>query len=98
MPISPRVLRYCSRVASSRRNFASHLVRQLFSLQEMMTSNCTGSKGKGQLDPRRLLGVREAVFDKWPNKAGENEQNVWNRECIIAIDEACRRLNRSVKF
>lgn len=63
----------------------------------MMSSNCSGTKGKHLLDPERLRVIREAVFEKWPIKPNQEEQAVWVKECIIAIDEACRRLNRGEK-
>ena len=72
------------------------MVRRLFSLEERKSSNVKGKHGKSQLDPARLTVIRQSALETYPVAGGENEEIAW-RQCIKAIDEACRRLNRSSK-
>ena len=73
------------------------MVRRLFSLEERRSSNVKGKLGKGQLDPGRLLLVRQSALEVFPLAGGECEDVAW-KQCIKAIDEACRRLNRGPKL
>ena len=93
LAISPSVVKQCNNISTSRKNFAVNLVRKMFSTQERMTSNCAGKKGKDALDPTRLELVKKHVFSEWPLKPGSDGRKEW-KDCIQAIDEAGRRLNR----
>ena len=79
--------------SSSRRNFATHIMRKLFSIHDRKTSNVNG-KNKNQLDPIRISFIRKVTFQHFPLKGEENEKKAWS-SCVEAIDEANRRLNRN---
>ena len=80
--------------SSSRKNFASRLVRELFTIEERKTSNVRGIK-KLKLDEDKIAYVRKMTFKLYPLEGGETEIKAWS-QCITAIDEANRRLNRPV--
>ncbi len=61
----------------------------------MSSCNCSGKRGKNQLDLVRLAAVKKATFRMWPLK-DETEKNAW-LDCTKSIDEACRRHNRPKK-
>ena len=69
------------------------MVRQLYTAEERKCSNVKGKLGKHPLDPVRLAIVRKSALEMYPLATGEREETVW-RQCIKAIDEVCRRLNR----
>ena len=52
-----------------------------------------GKLGKKQLDSQRMAAILESVFKIYPLGVGEKENVAWH-QCIKAIDESCRRLNR----
>ena len=79
--------------SSSRKNFAANLVRQLFTEEERAASNVRGKGGKAQLNPAKIDVVRIKAIEMWPLESYENEKKAWS-DCIKAIDEANRRLNR----
>ena len=79
--------------SSSRRNFATHVMRRLFSIHERKTSNVNG-KNKDQLDTIRIGYVKKVIFQYSPLEGDEIERKAWS-SCIEAIDEANRRLNRN---
>ena len=80
----------------NRGNFAKNLVYVVFSISERTGRNCYGRRGgtlsghKYPLDPRKLLAVRAAVFKMFPAENLDEEEAVWKRECVIAIDTALR--------
>ena len=76
--------------SSSRRNFATNVNRQIFSEEERMTSNVSGTRGKLQL---KVAFIKRVAFQQFPLKAEERAKKAWS-DCIEAIDEANRRLNR----
>ena len=78
----------------SRSNFCANMVRRLYTREERMQSNVRGKLGKRQLDPGRLALVQQTALQVYPLGTGEREEVIW-RHCIKAIDESCRRLNRS---
>ena len=75
-------------------NFCSNMVRRLYSVEQRKHSNVRGKLGKSKLDPTRLAVVHQTAFQVYPLATGEREETVW-RHCIKAIDESCRRLNRT---
>ena len=91
--LSPNLARVLDNKSNSRKNLASRLVRQVFTKEVREASNVNGLRGKKQLDANRMLQVRCLTFALRPAKSGENEDNLWNRECVKAIDTA----NRSSK-
>ena len=77
----------------SRRNFCANMVWHLFSMEECRSSNVKGRQGKRLLDPVRVSLVQRSAMETYPLAGGEKENVVW-RQCVKAIHEACRRLNR----
>ena len=75
-------------------NFATRLVRTLFSFEELINRNCRGSKGKEALDSSKLTTVKEYCFKMYPTPPGLREQQ-WGK-CIIAIDEYLRRKKKEI--
>ena len=59
------------RTSISRKNFASLLVRQIFTNEERSTSNVSG-RNKTKLDPTRIAYVKQKTFEMWPLKQGED--------------------------
>ena len=79
--------------SSSRKNFSANLVRQLFTEEERASSNVRGKGGKAQLNQAKIDVVKAKTFEMHPLELFENEKKAWG-DCIKAIDEANRRLNR----
>ena len=82
--------------SSSRKNFAAKLVRLFFTEEERAKSNVKGKGGKAQLNPVKVGIVKTKAFEMWPLESFEEEKKAW-AACIVAIDEANRRLNRNKK-
>jgi len=80
----------------NRGNFAKNLVFVAFPLEERLGRNCFGRRGgslsgpKEPLEAAKLDAVRDAVFRKFPVTPDEDEDAVWKKECVIAIDTALR--------
>lgn len=80
----------------NRGNFAKNLVYAAFPLEERLGRNCSGRRSgslsgpKDPLEQAKLEAVKEAVFKKFPALNGDDEDAVWKRECVIAIDTALR--------
>ena len=73
----------------SRKNMSVHLTRWLFSEQVRMTSNVSGRK-KRQLDPKIISYIKSTAFKYFPSLHSDIAKE-W-ADCIVAIDESCRRL------
>jgi hypothetical protein len=95
--------------SKSRRNFAAHLTKLVFTPRERLESNCNGRFGKKALDSVRLLAIRNTIFKYYPCKqstvilngdkitSGDHDENsVWVRDCIPAIDESNRVLKKQL--
>ena len=95
--------------SKSRRNFAAHLTKLVFTPRERLESNCNGRFGKKALDPVRLLAIRNTIFKYYPCKqstvivngdsitSGDSDENsVWVRDCIPAIEESNRVLKKQL--
>ena len=67
--VSRDVIKRCIRKAKHRGNFAANLAAELFSKEERITCNCTGTRGKRQLSPRRLHIVKDITFKIYNNSA-----------------------------
>ncbi|XP_038055781.1 formin-like protein 6 [Patiria miniata] len=94
--LSPSTVSNARDNSTSIPNYALSLVRKLFTEEEMKGGNCRGVKGKRPLDPSRLTMVRQEVL-KHPEVVPGKFPNFWKTICTRAIDEECRRLNRSNK-
>ena len=58
-------------------NFASNLVKELFSKEECMRSNVKGMFGKLKFDEKRIGYIRHQTFELFPVRMTENEQKCW---------------------
>ena len=55
----------------SRKNLCANLVRELFTHEEMKTSNVKGVLGKHQLDPNKMQFVEKTAFQLFPLQESE---------------------------
>lgn len=110
--VSRDVIKRCIRKAKHRGNFAANLAAELFSKEERISCNCTGTRGKRQLSPRRLQIVKEITFRMYNGSAlqaaalsGGNSaaaaliqdfEEAWRKECITAIDAKNRSIGRDI--
>ena len=79
----------------SRKNFAKRLVAMIFTEAERSKCNVNG-RNKPKLDPIRINYVKNKTFQMYPlNPLAEKLEKAWS-ECVIAIDEGNRRLNRKI--
>lgn len=78
----------------SRPNFATNLVRELFTKEVRKRSNVAGKK-KDKLDAAKMEYVKSTVFKYHPCTQMDKMPEVW-KECIRLIDESNRRLNKKV--
>ncbi|RNA43925.1 Nipped-B B [Brachionus plicatilis] len=74
--VSRDVIKRCIRKAKHRGNFAANLAAELFSKEERISCNCTGTRGKRQLSPRRLQMVKEITFRMYNSYAVKQAANV----------------------
>ena len=65
-------------------------------MEERAISNVAGVLGKSKLDPKRVDYIKRETYRMYPLQSKENEKKVWS-DCVAAIDEVNRRLNRSKK-
>lgn len=80
------------RESSSIMNFAARLNYKVFTIEERMQSNVSGTQGKQQLDPQKILAIKNPTFATYPTDM-KDKPLVW-KNCVRAIDEINRRLNR----
>jgi len=67
--VSRDLIKRCIRKAKHRGNFAANLTAELFTKEERISCNCTGTRGKRQLSPRRLNIVKEITFKIYNSNA-----------------------------
>jgi hypothetical protein len=79
-------------VSKSRGNFAALLVQQMYARHERITSNVMGTRGKRQLSPRRMAVVRRLSFRMYPAANEREEETIWKKECVKAIDSKNRKV------
>ena len=72
--------------------FAAKLLSVIFKPKELINRNCTGTRGKGQLNAAKIDIVKKYVLKLYPCTPAQ-EDTVW-RKCVIAIDEFLRRKKR----
>ncbi|XP_020905526.1 uncharacterized protein LOC110243739 [Exaiptasia diaphana] len=77
-------------------NFSVQLLRHIFQAEELANRNCSGTRGKEQVDPVRLKFIKETVFELY-NVSAEERLNTW-RHCVRAMDEFLRRPKNNRKF
>ena len=93
---TPSSLTKWKRDSCSRANFATNLVRVLFTVAERKESNVKG-RDKKQLHPATIAKIEDATFQQYPLETGEKRKQAWS-VCIKAIDESARRLHRRGKY
>lgn len=76
-------------------NFATNLVKLLFTKEEIQNKNCTGTRGKEPLDPEKLAFVKYCTFRLYTKYDMFEKENVWRKKCVVSIDEYLRRGNRA---
>jgi hypothetical protein len=74
-------------------HFSTIVVKHLFSDEQRVNKNCTGSKGKEALGSQKLELVKSIVF-KYFDVIGNDKKNVW-KTCVSRIDEMLRRKIRN---
>jgi len=75
-------------------NFSVNLVKVLFTKEEMLNKNCSGTRGKGALDSGKLDLVKFCAFKLYSIPEGEQDLT-WKQKCVVSIDEYLRRGNRT---
>ena len=75
-------------------NFSVNLVKVLFTKDEMLNKNCSGTRGKGALDSGKLDLIKFCAFKLYSVPEAEQDM-VWKRKCVASIDEYLRRGNRT---
>ena len=73
-------------------NFAAKFLSVIFKPDELINRNCTGTRGKGQLNAAKMNIVKKYALKLYPCTPAQ-EDVVW-RKCVIAIDEFLRRKKR----
>ena len=73
-------------------NFAAKFLNVIFTPEELVNRNCTGTRGKGSLDAGKLGLIKKYVLKLYPCTPAL-EETVW-RKCVVAIDEFLRRKKR----
>ena len=91
-PISQEKLIMLKSKSSSTMNFSVHLLRELFTLEELEGKSILGSRSKDKVDPTRVEIIKELVF-KVDNTEPSHKEMVW-RSCRQAIDAYIRRMKR----
>ena len=79
-------------VSKSRGNFAALLVQQMYARHERIMSNVMGTRGKRQLSPSRMLVVKTLAFQMYPPPNEREEEMIWKKECVKAIDSKNRKV------
>ena len=75
-------------------NFSVNLVKVLFSKDEMLNRNCSGTRGKVALDSGKLDLIKFCAFKLYSVPQAEQDV-VWKHKCVVSIDEFLRRGNRA---
>lgn len=75
-------------------NFSVNLVKVLFTKDEMLNRNCSGTRGKVALDSGKLDLIKFCAFKLYSVPSAEQDI-VWKHKCVVSIDEFLRRGNRA---
>lgn len=75
-------------------NFTVNLVKVLFTKDEMLNRNCSGTRGKEALDSGKLDLIKFCAFKLYSILPAEQDI-VWKHKCVVSIDEFLRRGNRA---
>ncbi|EDO39525.1 predicted protein [Nematostella vectensis] len=77
-------------------NFSVQLLRYIFQGEELSNKNCSGTRGKEQIDPVKLQFIKQTVYEHY-NIPTEEKATTW-RHCIRAMDEFLRRPKKERKY
>ena len=77
----------------SRENFASKLVKELYTNDDRLTCNVRGVAGKDKFDEKKMTYIQDLTFKNYPCTLAERK-TAWGK-CIKAIDSASRALCRA---
>ena len=91
-PLSQEYLIRLKAKSNSTMNFSVHLLRELFTLEELEGRNISGSRGKDKVDPKRVEIIKKTVFNTYGTTPSDAEM-VW-RGCRKAMDTFMRRMKR----
>lgn len=91
-PLSQEYLIRLKAKSNSTMNFSVHLLRELFTLEELEGKNISGSRGKDKVDPKRVEIIKKTVFNTYGTTPSDAEM-VW-RGCRKAMDTFMRRMKR----
>jgi len=69
---------------------------KVFSYEDRLESNCTGTRGKKALDKTSVATIQDNTFKLWPLESKENKKNAW-QDCCRAIDDGGRQLKQKKK-
>ena len=78
--------------SSSAGNLAPKFVKVLFKPDELISRNCSGSRGKEKLDEKKFKNLIAYVCKAY-GVVTEEQIRMTVRECRLAIDELLRRGN-----
>ena len=95
--IEPGRISYLRQKSCSRRNFCAKLNQEIFDEQTRKRSNVAGKLGKLKLNPVLVDYIKSLAFQYFPVEHNQSEKSEWS-QCVIAIDECNRRLNKPRKF
>ena len=76
----------------SRENFASKLVKELYTNDDRLTCNVRGVLGKEKFDEKKMTYIQDLTFKNYPCALVERRA-AWGK-CIEAIDSASRAMCR----
>ena len=93
VPLDPGILLKLRYISGSRQNFATNVMRKLFTRAERAISNVNGVLGKSQLDVDKVEYIKSVTFKIYPVEQNESLESAWSKY-RGAIDEANRHLYR----
>ena len=96
LPLSRELLFALKAKSNSTMNFAVKLLRELFTMEELQGKNISGSRGKDQVDPKRVQLIREMVFKAYSTVPSDRD-NVW-RYCRKAMDSFLRGMRQRERW
>ena len=95
IPISRENIIALQTKSNSTKNFAVRLLRELFTKEELEGKNISGSRGKDQVDPERIMIIKEIVFKMYHTQPADREME-W-RNCRKAMDSFLRSKKRKAE-
>ena len=90
LPITQGRLIVLKARSTSTMNFSVHLLRELFTKEELEGRNISGLRGKNKVDPERVDMIKEMVFKSYNTEPSDKEK-VWGH-CRKAMDSFLRKI------